>query len=262
MDELERVELAAILDFFAAAPADVADELDLAVCVVDGGTAFSIGAEPKPLLFNRALGLVDSARVAELEQWFRSRNCPLAVSVRPGAALEHELRERGYRAGRAYMKFRRDLSRAPERPTSLGIEPIRPKHAGQFGKVVAEVFGVPEAMARWFAALCGRERWTCFGAFDGDLLVGTGATYVAGDHAWLGIATTLPNERGRGSQSAILSARIGAAGEAGARVLAVETSDRVDGVAGPSFRNVVRAGFEEAYRQTWWHPPDVPAADA
>jgi len=26
----------------------------------------------------------------------------------------------------------------------------------------------------------------------------------------------------------------------------------LDGEPGPSFRNVVRAGFEEAYRQQWW----------
>jgi len=39
-------------------------------------------------------------------------------------------------------------------------------------------------------------------------------------------------------------------------VLATETVDRVDGVAGPSFRNVLRAGFEEVYVQQWWVPPE------
>jgi len=41
VDELERVELSAILDFFAAAPDDVADELDLAVLELDEAAAFS-----------------------------------------------------------------------------------------------------------------------------------------------------------------------------------------------------------------------------
>ena len=152
MDELERVELLAILDFFAAAPADVADELDLAVLSIDDGAAFSIGADPKPLLFNRALGLANSARVMEVEQWFRSRNCPLVVSVRPEAELEHHVRARSYRRGQTYVKFRRDVSRAPKRETSLRIEALVEEHAREFGNVVAAVFGVPEAMARWFAA--------------------------------------------------------------------------------------------------------------
>ncbi len=257
MDELERVELLAILDFFAAAPADVALELDLAVFARDDVTAFSIGADPKPLLFNRALGVVDSSHLSVLEQWFGSRSCPLAVSIRPGAELEGDLRKRSYRPGPTYMKFRRDVNQPPEHETPLAIEPIGPKHAGEFGRLVATVFGVPEVMARWFAALCGRERWVCFGAFDGDRLVGTGAAHVAGDHAWLGVATTRPSERGRGAQNAILCARIRAAREAGARVLAVETSARLEGEAGASYRNVLRAGFEEAYRQQWWHPPDA-----
>ena len=257
MDALERVELSAILDFFAAAPRDVADELDLAVLSVDEGAAFSIGADPKPLLFNRALGLVDSARLVDVEQWFRSRGSPMVVSVRPGAEFERHLRARSYRRDRTYVKFRRGVSRAPERDTSLRIEAVTPEHAGEFGRVVAAVFGVPEAMARWFASLCGRDRWICFGAFDDDLLVGTGATYIAGEHAWLGVATTVQDARGRGAQNAILAARIRAATEAGAHVLSVETSDRTDGVAGPAFRNVVRAGFQEAYRQQWWHPPNA-----
>jgi GNAT superfamily N-acetyltransferase len=110
-------------------------------------------------------------------------------------------------------------------------------------------------MARWLGALCGRDAWLCFGAFDADRLVGTGGAYVVGEHAWLGIAATLPQARGRGAQSAILAGRIDAAAAAGARTLAVETGDRVDGEAGPSFRNIQRAGFEEAYRQVWWQLP-------
>jgi len=50
--------------------------------------------------------------------------------------------------------------------------------------------------------------------------------------------------------------RIHAAGDAGVRLLATETVDRVDGIPRPSFRNVLRAGFEEAYVQQWWLPPE------
>lgn len=254
MDELERIELQAILDFFASAPPSVAKELDLAVLELDEGAAFSVGAEPKPLLFNRVLGLADDRPLPELERWSRSRGCPLVVSVRPGAELERRLGARGYELGRGNMKFRRDARDALEHATSLRVESLDAARGEEFGAVVTTVFGSPP-MAPWLGALCGREGWVCFGADDGEGLVGTGATFVAGDHAWFGVATTLPRARGRGAQSAILAARVDAARAAGARVLAVETSDRVDGEPGPSFRNVVRAGFEEAYVQRWWLRP-------
>ena len=256
MHELERIELRAILDFFAAAPPEVANELDLAVLeLADGGAAFSIGAEPKPLLFNRVLGLTDHGHLSELEGWSRARDCPLAVSVSGGAELERELGRRGYERSRTYMKFRRDSGPAHEHTTSLQVSQLDREHAHEFGAVVTTVFGVPEPMARWLAALCERESWICFGAFDEDGLVGTGAAYVAGKHAWFGIATTLPQARGRGAQTAILARRVDAARAAGARVFSVETADRADGEAGPSFRNVARAGFEEAFRQQWWLRP-------
>jgi hypothetical protein len=108
VEELERIELAAILDFFAAAPPDVVDELDLAVLELDEGAAFSIGAEPKPLLFNRVLGLADDGALPEIERWSASRDCPLAVSAGPHVELEERLSKRGYERSRTYMKFRRD----------------------------------------------------------------------------------------------------------------------------------------------------------
>jgi hypothetical protein len=118
------------------------------------------------------------------------------------------------------------------------------------------VFGLGSPLDRWFAALPIRMRWACFGAFDGSRLIGAGAMHVAETLGWLGAAGTLEDARGRGAQSALLAARIRAASDAGTRVLATETVDRVGGEAGQSFRNVVRAGFEEAHVQQWWVPPE------
>jgi hypothetical protein len=252
MDDLERIELSAVLDFFAAAPPDVADEFDLAVLDLGGPAAFSIGGHPKMLLFNRVLGLQVPAMLPKIEHWFGSRGCAFAVSVRPGAGLEGALVERGYRRGSAFMKFRRSVEQLPLCETSLRIERIDGEHASDYGAVVAAVFGMASPLDRWFAALCTRPAWACFGAFDGDRLVGTGAAHFANTLGWLGATGTLADARGRGAQSAILAARIRAAADAGVRVLAAETVDRVEGEAEVSFRNVVRAGFEEAYVQQWW----------
>jgi hypothetical protein len=50
VDDLERIELSAVLDFFAAAPPDVLRAFDLAVLDLGDAAAFSIGAHPKMLL--------------------------------------------------------------------------------------------------------------------------------------------------------------------------------------------------------------------
>src|SRR2546422_6839532 len=109
MDELERIELSAVLDFFAAAPADVKRAFDLAVLDLGDAAAFSIGAHPNMLLFNRVLGLVEDAALPEVERWFASRGCAFAVSLQPGAELEEVLIARGYRRRSAYVKFRRGV---------------------------------------------------------------------------------------------------------------------------------------------------------
>jgi GNAT superfamily N-acetyltransferase len=256
MDDLERIELSAVRDLFAAAPADVTEAFALAVLELDGATAFSIGALQNQLLFNRVLGLESDAPLPELESWFGSRECSFAISLRPGAELESVLAARGYRRGNTLMKFKRGIDPPPEDETSLRIERVGRGRAGAFGAVLAAVFDFGSPMDRWFAALCTRSGWLCFGAFDGDRLVATAATHVAGGLAWLGAAATLPEARRRGAQSALLAARIRAAAEAGARRLCVETGNRDAGELPSSFRNVVRAGFEEAYVQQWWLPPD------
>jgi hypothetical protein len=49
VDDLERIELSAVLDFFAAAPADVVQAFYPAVLDLGGAAAFSIGAYPSTL---------------------------------------------------------------------------------------------------------------------------------------------------------------------------------------------------------------------
>ncbi len=78
------------------------------------------------------------------------------------------------------MKFRRGVEQPPVRETSLRIEQIHEERAGDYGTVVAAVFGLASPLDRWFAALCTRARWACFGAFDGNRLIGTGAAHFAG----------------------------------------------------------------------------------
>jgi GNAT superfamily N-acetyltransferase len=71
--------------------------------------------------------------------------------------------------------------------------------------------------------------------------------FVHGDTAWLGLGATLPEARGRGSQSALLARRIALAGELGCSLCVTETGESVVGRPSTSHRNILRAGFREQY---------------
>ena len=161
-----------MLDFFAAAPPEVARAFDLAVLDLGDAAAFSMGAHPKMLLFNRVLGLEADAALPDIERWFAARGCIFAVSTHAGVELADALDERGYRLGSRLMKFRRGVEQPPVHKTSLRIEQIHEERAADYGAVVAAVFGLGSPLDRWFAALSTRMRWVCLGAFDGSRLIG------------------------------------------------------------------------------------------
>jgi GNAT superfamily N-acetyltransferase len=101
--------------------------------------------------------------------------------------------------------------------------------------------------ADWLRPLARRPGWHCFVAYDGETPAGAGALYVARDVGWIGIGATVPQQRGKGAQSALLAARIAAAAGAGCGLVVTETQEPVDGRPNGSHRNILRAGFEPRY---------------
>jgi hypothetical protein len=79
---------------------------------------------------------------------------------------------------------------------------------------------------------------------------------LAGDGvAEFGLAATLEPARGRGCQLGLLRRRIADAATAGCHTLFVETGERVPDRPAGSYRNILRAGFEEAYLRPNWRRP-------
>ena len=232
----ELAEIAAYTDLFAAAPAS------LPVRAKRSGPAVAMRVPGAPLVeLNRIVGLRSVGELEELEPFFEGD--PVVVSLDPAAGLDDELRARGYREGYPWQKFERGLERF-EAQTDLRIADAAP---GDFGRVIATAFGAPPAFAPWLDALTGRPGWHVVASYDGQRPVGGGALFASGDAGWLGIGGTLPKARGRGSQGAILSARIDRARELGLSVLVTETGVPRNGVPSPSYRNILRAGFRETY---------------
>jgi GNAT superfamily N-acetyltransferase len=63
---------------------------------------------------------------------------------------------------------------------------------------------------------------------------------------------TLPEYRGRGAQSALLTARARAAKAAGCRWLVADTGAEGPGDRNTSLRNMLRVGFEPLYERVTW----------
>jgi len=260
---LENAEFAANIDLYRAAPEAVRVAHAIDVRLIGATTCLtSRGVEPAAM-FRRAvgLGIGRATTEVELDQVLVHMNGPglrYAVPVAPQSqpsTLASWLEARGFTRGYAWMKFCRPCAGAPQAETDLEIRVIGPELGAAFGGVVAEGFGLPPSLAPWVAAVVGRPHWVCVMAFAATSPVAAGAVYVNGEHAWLGFGATLASHRRHGAQSALLARRLSEAAAKGARMAVTETGERLPDKPSNSYRNILRAGFEEMYlRQNYMSP--------
>jgi GNAT superfamily N-acetyltransferase len=259
MRSLEAAETGMFRDLFSTLAPERAAELGVAAVDVAGGVCAVVHPVPSRMLNHVAgLGLAGAVTDADLDAIAQAyADTPHSVSIIPDAPadLVPRLVARGYAEGYAWMKFRRGVEPL-EAPTDLTIRPCRPDEGAAAAAVIAAAFGLPDTIREMVAALPGRPSWTIFGAFDGGTLVGAGALFINDTTGECGLAGTLPEARGRGAQSAILAARIDAARAAGCTLMSVETGVRLPGRPDRSYRNILRAGFEEAYERPNYDSPD------
>jgi GNAT superfamily N-acetyltransferase len=259
---LENIEFDASIDLYRAAPEDF--RIEHAVDFRDIGSTTCMtcrGIEPASM-FCRAvrLGVGPAATRTEIDDvlaYMDGLGLRYAIPVAPQSQppeLSSWLENRGFTRGYAWMKFCRPCTDAPPATTELDIRVIDQEHGEPFGRVVADGFGLP-LLAPWVEALAGRKNWVCVIAFDSNTPVGAGAAYVNGGYAWLGFGATLPSHRRKGAQAALLARRLSEAAARGARVAVTETGERLPDKPSNSYRNILRAGFAEAYlRQNYLSP--------
>ncbi len=260
---LENTEFEASIDLYRAAPEDM--RVAHAIEVRDIGAATCLtcrGIEPAAM-FRRAVrvGVGRATSEAELDGvlgHMNGRRLRYAVPVAPESqpsALASWLETRGFTRGYAWMKFCRPCDGAPQTASDLEIRVIGCELGDEFGRVVAEGFGLPTAVAPWVGALAGRVNWVCVIAFGGGTPIAAGAVYVNGEYAWLGFGATLASHRRQGAQTALLARRLSEAAARGARVAVTETGERLPDKPSNSYRNILRTGFEEMYlRQNYMSP--------
>lgn len=262
--ELEEIERDAWLDLFEAAPGDFVKAVGMSSLRIGSGAILAIRAVPL-VQFNHAhgFGLDGPLREAELEKAvdeLRTRASPVWAMQLPDTPDFTQARDwlatRKLAPSGAWAKFWRRPDPPAPATTALDLREVGHAHAMDFGRVVQGGFGAPPPFAGWAAALVRRPGWRTYVAYDGNEPVAGGALFLKGGLAWLGLGSTLPTHRGRGAQGAILGRRIADAVEAGARCIVTETGRPEPGEEGkhPSYRNILRAGFEIAYARLNFRP--------
>jgi GNAT superfamily N-acetyltransferase len=265
---LDAVEQRFWRGIWGAVPAEVADERGIDAQGFGPVQATIVTALPDARMLNLILGASEPGAAGDghLDRaldWADSHGVSPYVPLTgtgPGAEeSEQLLRSRGYERGYAWMKFVRD-AHPPRFAGPAGVDVVRVEESDEsFAMIAATGFGLPAWAADFFAELHRRPGWHCYTARVNDEPAACAAMFVADGVAEFGIAATLEPARGRGCQLALLHRRIADAAAAGCHTLFVETGERVPQRPSASYRNILRAGFEEAYLRPNWttgsHPP-------
>ncbi|MET0557672.1 MAG: hypothetical protein ABW065_03235 [Solirubrobacterales bacterium] len=262
-ERLDRVERRFWREIWESAPAEIAAERGIelrdfgpvqATVVTDLATVPMMNL----VLGATAPGALEDGHLEVALDWVESRRVRPYVPVAPASdrtdAAESCLRARGYEPAYAWMKFVRDAH--PPRFTAPDVEVVELGEDDEepFGAIAAAGFGLPTWAGDFFANLPGRTGWHCYVARVDGTAQACAAMLVDAEVAEFGIAATLEPARGHGCQRALLHRRINDAAAAGCETLFVETGERVPGRPSASYRNILRAGFEEAYLRPNWLP--------
>ena len=233
MKASERVEVEALRSLF-----DVPEPRGV---LRQAGGAIAIRVDGLPIKeLNRIVGLYDLDDLAELQEVFDER--PYWITLDPEAGLDDDLLGRGYVHAGAWQKFERGVE---PYDAATDLEVIDARSRADVATYLRRAWGVPPQEAEWLSGVHDLSSWHCFVAYDGAEAVGGGMLYVLDDAGWIGVAATQPEYRGRGVQSAVFAARFDRGRELGLRQLVTETG--ITEPPGPSYRNMLRAGFEPVY---------------
>lgn len=137
----------------------------------------------------------------------------------------------------------------PTLPTHLRVDEIDLTEAETFERTVANLLGVPGELTPAIRSTVGHPGWRFYLVREGDRALAGAALYARGDMAWCGLAATLPADRQQGAQTLLLTRRISDAAAMGCRWISCDTREDTAARPNPSYRNMLRLGFEVMYRR-------------
>lgn len=268
LDLAREIELAEAQAAVACAEmmATLPSEHAAAIEEVAGGYAVYCGAD-NPVTQAVALALhgpVTPEELDQLEQFYFDRREPVRVETCPLAdtSLFELYRDRGYHVTEFSNVMARRIENdcALSTPTKIEIRLARPRELDLWVMTVsqgfAENYPVTQELLAVMKMFARSKNTECYLARIDGRVVGGATLAVRGRIAGFFGASTLPDYRNRGVQTALLYARLHRAAEAGC--------DLAVSLARPgsrSQRNITRLGFQTLYTRVKFERPVPPRKD-
>jgi hypothetical protein len=216
-------------------------------------------------------GAISGGHLAEAIEWMRAREVDYRIFIAEGrpesAEAEAWLGSRGYERGEGWVTFVRDASPPEDHPINpeITIWPLGDSELDGEGlsAILSQGMDLPLTAETLFFSLPQREGWHCYTASVApeERIAATASMMIFEGVAQLGPGSTLDYARGRGCNTALLRRRLADAIEAGCHTIFAEVWDCQPERFSAVGRNMVRAGFEQAYAvRNWQRPALSPAA--
>ncbi len=227
---------------------------------VEGTYAMFDGAQ-SPLTQSFGLGVlgeVTSEHLDEIETFYKERNAPVFHEVSPMAdpTLMGLLGERGYRPVELTTVMCRELTNShatgEKRDVRLATRIISANEVDMWAKTSAAGWATEDEGLADFMFNFGRISAQCNGAFphiaelDGSAIA-TGMLFIYSEVCLLAGASTIPEGRKQGAQTALLEDRLRFAAEHGCKLAIMGAAP-----GSQSQRNAQKNAFNIAYTRTKW----------
>ena len=259
--EVEHIEAEAWAQLHSALPAALRAQLGCEIRRHGGALSVRTPGADSPS-GNRTVGLglenpLTENQLSEVIAWYAAAGIrrwllEWSPEARPLAA-ETWFADRGGRAMTPTLKLWRMVEAGL--PSSIDRMPyavveIDAADAHTFEATVAEALGVLPVMAPVVRSTIGHEDWHFYLVRDGARPIAGAAMFVHGKGAWLGLSATIPSERGRGAQTALLARRLQDAAALGCAWVSADTQRETVAQPNPSYRNMRRAGMDVLYSRS------------
>src|SRR5215216_58902 len=242
---LEDVQNRFMLEWLAGTGAEL-ERFGAAVAALDA-------SRPELDFVNRVYGLwpEDAERVAEIAARYRERGVRAWFEPAPCAGFD-ELAGALHAVGAGQVGFHTVVyGAASGRPLARIVDINSTPEPELFADVLLRGHGVPEgarvrdraSVARW----ADLEAWRLYLARIGGEPAGAALLSLEADTGYLANASTLPEYRRRGVQTAVIARRIEDAAAAGCDAVCSGAA-----FGSPSQRNLQRAGLQVAYTKAVW----------
>jgi GNAT superfamily N-acetyltransferase len=254
-------------DLWHTAPQDAVEEAAVEYARFGPLLATVFGELPETSLLNVVQGAaepgaVDDGHLAAAVEWLRKWEVDYRVSVaggRPGTERAEEwLTARGYEPGATVRRYVHPAPGSCEhRPGLVQIRKLRAIDTEGMSHIFADALHLPNLSTVLMIGLPRWEGWSCYAAHLEGREVACGSMLVTGKLAMFGLDATLPEFRGRGCQSALITRRLVDACRAGCETAAAEVW--VGHPASDAAASVLEeAGFEEIHgRRNWRRPTGI-----